>query len=90
MKQCQKFRLTHDALYNLHELAYNLDGFVMKITMYPDLVIICALKSMVVELETVLQLDLQSQLLSYDTTFELGDFYLSTSLLDTHCLPILL
>ena len=28
----QKFRLIHDALYNLHELAYDLDGFLAKIT----------------------------------------------------------
>ena len=27
-KERQKSRLTHDAIYNLHELAYDLDGFV--------------------------------------------------------------
>ena len=26
----KKFRLTHDALYNIHELAYDLDGFIAK------------------------------------------------------------
>ena len=80
MHHRQQFRLTHDALYNLHEVAYDLDGFVHQITTYPDLVVICALKSMVVELETVLQLNAHSQLLSYDTTFQLGDFYVSTLL----------
>ena len=74
MKMHQRFRLTRDALYNLHELAYDLDGFVLKITTYPDLVVMCAMKSMVVEVEGVLQSNATSQLLSYDTTFQLGDF----------------
>ena len=80
MKMRQRFRLTHDALYNLHELAYDFDGFVLKITTYPDLVVMCAMKSMVVEMEGVLQSNATSQLLSYDTTFQLGDFYVSTLL----------
>ena len=80
MKMRQKFRLTHDALYNLHELAYDLDGFVLKISTYPDLVVVCAMKSMVVEMEGVLQSRAVPQLLSYDTTFQLGDFYVSTLL----------
>ena len=80
MKQRQRFRLTNDALYNLHELAYDLDGFVLKISTYPDLVVICAMKSMVVEMEGVLQSHAMPQLLSYDTTFQLGDFYVSTLL----------
>ena len=80
MKMRQKFRLTHDALYNLHELAYDLDGFVLKISTYPDLVVVCAMKSMVVAMEGVLQSRATSQLLSYDTTFQLGDFYVSTLL----------
>ena len=39
--QRQSLRLTHVALYNLHELANDLDGFFHKITTFPDLVIIC-------------------------------------------------
>ena len=80
MKHRQSLRLTHDALYNLHELAYDLNGFVLKITTYPDLVVICANKCMVTDFESVLQLNAHSQLLSYDTTFKLGDFYVSTLL----------
>ncbi len=34
-KERQKCRLTHDAIYNLHEIAYDLDGFVKVITTYP-------------------------------------------------------
>ncbi len=37
----QKIRLSHDELYNIHEIAYDLDGFIAKIITYPDLVIVC-------------------------------------------------
>ena len=39
--QRQKTRLTHDGLYNIHEIAFDLDGFVSKIITYPNLVIVC-------------------------------------------------
>ena len=80
MKHHQSLWLTHDALYNLHEMAYDLNGFVLKITTYPDLVVICAIQSMLNDFETVLELNAHLQLLSYDTTFKLGDFYVSTLL----------
>lgn len=76
--QRQKSRLTHDAIYNLHELAYDLNGFVKLITTYPDLVVICGLDKLIKELDLILQMGSERpQLLSYDTTFQLGDFYLS-------------
>ena len=81
----QKFRLTHDSLYNIHELAFDLDGFIAKIITYPDLIVVCGSKLMVAELSKVLQTSTKnSQLLSYDTTFKLGDFFLSP-LLFRHC-----
>lgn len=43
--QRKKIRLTHDALYNLHELSYDLVDFVHRITTYPDLIVVCGLKS---------------------------------------------
>ena len=77
-KNRQKFRLSHDALYNLHELAFDLSGFVAKITTYPDLIVICGMPHMIQELDSVLISRSKSPtLLSYDTTFQLGDFYLS-------------
>ena len=77
-KERQKSRLTRDALYNLHEIAYDLDGFVKIIHTYPDLIFICGLDEFVHELSLILLIDSEcSQLLSYDTTFQLGDFYLS-------------
>ena len=77
-KERQKVRLSHDALYNTHELAYDLDGFVKVIKTFPDLTMVCGLDAMLKELDLVLQTQSQNtQLLSYDTTFQLGDFYLS-------------
>ena len=74
----QKFRLTHDALYNLHELTYDLGNFVSKIITYPNLIIVCGLKGLIQELDRLILLAPDNPiLLSYDTTFQLGDFYLS-------------
>lgn len=74
----QKVRLTHDALYNLHEIAYDLDGFVSKIETFPNLAIICGLGSLAEQLDHLIQLQPDISLcMSYDTTFQLGDFYLS-------------
>ena len=67
---------SHDALFNLHKIAFNLDGYVSKIVTYPDLLVICGLKSILSELNWIISTGIQSLiLLSYDTTFKLGDFY---------------
>ena len=47
-KQLQKQRLSHDALYNLHELAVDLPDFVHAIRTHPDLVCICCSMSWIV------------------------------------------
>ena len=74
----QKFRLTHDALYNLHELAYHLGDFVSKVITYPDLVVVCGLKSLKQEFDQLIWLAPNDPILmSYDATFQLGDFYVS-------------
>ena len=80
--QRQKTRLSHDALYNIHEIAYDLDGFVSKITTYPDLIIVCSHSKLLNEMNNFLQIGaIHGQLFSYDTTFELGDIaiYVSSS-----------
>ena len=53
--------------------------FVHSIHTHPDLVCICGHKLLFNELDRVLLLENSpsAQLLSYDTTFQLGDFYLS-------------
>ena len=74
----QKNRLSHDAIYNVHELSYDLGSFVRVIKTFPDLLIICGLDKIVEDLNMLLKVDSdQPQLLSYDTTFQLGDFFVS-------------
>lgn len=80
--QRQKTRLTHDGLYNIHEIAFDLDGFVSKIITYPDLVIVCGHSNLLNEMNNLLQIGaIHGQLFSYDTTFELGDIYVSALLM---------
>ena len=79
--QRQKTRLGHDGLFNVHEIAIDLDGFVSKITTYPDLVIVCGHPKLLTEMNNLLQIGaVNGQLFSYDTTFELGDIYVSALL----------
>jgi len=73
-KHLQQSWISQDAPYCMHELAYNISGFIWKITTFPDLVCICGLQKLLEELDRVLLLDPHSQLLSYDTRFQLGDF----------------
>ena len=43
----QKFRFSHDGLYNVHELSYDLGGFVHKIITFPDLFIVCGMRHVI-------------------------------------------
>ena len=76
----QKMRLSHDALYNLHELVYDLDGFVAKVVTFPNLLVMCGSKNITIEMEKVLSLTSPLPQLLSNTTFQLGDFYLSSIL----------
>ena len=59
-------------------MAIDLPEFVHKIETHPDLLCICCHKEVMEEFDRVLTLESVSpQLLSYDTTFNLGDFYVS-------------
>ena len=71
-------RISHDALYNIHEIAYDLPDFVWTIQTYPDLIVVCGMKDILDQMDRILQIESQSkQLFSYDTTFNLGDFFVS-------------
>ena len=49
-----------------------------KINTFPDLIIVCGLKAVLEELDHIILAVTNSPiLLSYDTTFQLGDFYVS-------------
>ena len=63
-------------------IAYDLDNFITTIITYPDLAVIFGNKELLKELNDLLRVDSKlPQLLSYDTTFQLGDFHLSPLLL---------
>ena len=78
-KDRQSIHLLYDALYNTHELAHGLGDFVCKIITFPDLITICALKAVLQELDHIISAVTKSPiLLSYDTMFQLVDFYVSS------------
>ncbi|KAJ8355865.1 hypothetical protein SKAU_G00186590 [Synaphobranchus kaupii] len=64
-------------------MAEYLEGFIREMTIYPNMVTVAALPEMVEEFKKLLLLLPQShppQMLYYDTTFNMGDFYISTLL----------
>ena len=74
-------RLSRDAIFNAHEIAYDDLSFTWKVQTIPDLVVIVGLKDMLKELQTVIDAcKTEEQLLGYDTTLSLGDFYVSVLL----------
>jgi len=69
-------RPSRDAIYNLMEFAYDSE-FVHEIHVYPDLWVVMYHQDIINMFRSTLKPDSPLQLLSYDTTFNLGDFYLS-------------
>jgi hypothetical protein len=65
-----------DTIVTLHELAYAIPDYIWSIRTYPDLVVCFGLLPLVNLINSGL-----CTLLSYDTTFNLGDFYLSVLVL---------
>ena len=68
-----------DSLYNLHLLFYHLEGYISDIKTAPDLYILLGLKNIYEEFDKLLRFKTDETVpLFYDTTFNLGDFYVST------------
>ena len=68
--------MSHQKIFTMIvSLLATTEGFV-KVTMtYPDLIVVCGHEKLLMELNSLLQIDsIQPQLLSYDTIFQLGDF----------------
>ena len=53
-KLLEKHRLSHDALYNLHELASDMPDFIQSIRTHPDLVCVCGNKALFAAFDRVL------------------------------------
>ena len=72
-------KLGHDSLYNLQELVYHLNSYVHDIKTTSDLQIVLGCPDIFQEYDRLLQLKYIDPIpLYYDTTFCLGDFYVST------------
>jgi len=69
-------KLGHDEIFNLHQLAYEEDGFVHHITTFPDLVCVVGSPYMLDEIKRLLK-SKQDMIFSYDTTFSVGQCYVS-------------
>jgi hypothetical protein len=68
-------RLSHDQIYNSLQLAYHVDGFVHKISVYPDLTVVLRLPDLLQELNKMLIFKSDEPVvISYDTTFNLERF----------------
>lgn len=71
----QKMRMTRDALYNLHEMAYDAPHVIRRIATFPNLQVICMDSRMTEELNKLLHTESpRNQMMTYNTTFQLGDF----------------
>ena len=74
-----KQQISRDDIYNLYALALEIDDFIWQIDIFPNLDSVIGLKN-IMDLFNDL-LTLQSNefqiVLAYDTTFQLGDFYVS-------------
>jgi hypothetical protein len=83
----KKKKLTKDEIYNLVLLAHHFDGFIQEIKIFPDLVSILGLPEIFDVFNQLLDIEDTnlSMCLGYDTTFNLGDFYV-TPLIFRHIL----
>lgn len=77
-KQRAENKLSQDSLYGLHLLVEQLNGFILHVKAVPDLEVMVGLKEAFEEFNRLLQLKDENINVFYDTTFELGDFYVST------------
>ena len=71
-------RYTQDDLFNLVELTYDIQDYTHRMFLVPELGVVLGHRAMLQEFRAVLcTKGQQPQLVSYDTTYNLGDFYVS-------------
>ena len=73
----QSRRLTHDDYYNMMLVAFELQDYVFQIVTYPHLMCFVGLKEILDDFNKLLEIDANSITCGYDTTFNLGDFYVT-------------
>lgn len=81
------FRISHDALFNLYQLSFQLKfadrkrssrDFVTHITIHPRIIVHLLPRPLLDSLDHLLKVNSEPTMLHYDTVFNIGDFYLST------------
>ena len=71
-------RYTQDDLFNLVELTYDIQDYTHRMFLVPELGVVLGHRAMLQEFRAVLcTKGQQPQLVSYDTTYNLSDFYVS-------------
>ena len=76
----QAKRLSRDDYYNLMLIAQELKDYVFEIVTYPDLTCFFGLSELLKEFNNLLKIqsnDVPTLFASYDTTFNIGDFYVT-------------
>ena len=72
----ENMRLSHDDIYNIVELHYHLNDYVLQLDMLPSFA--CCLKDVWTDFGNLQQLMRKGKILcSYDTTYNCGDLYFS-------------
>ena len=71
----KQLELGHDAYYNIHNHAWTESKSIKYISTYPDLIVVCINDDVWQKISN--RKDLPPVPFSYDTTFDLGDFYVS-------------
>ena len=100
VKNCQKsernkIRISHDAFYNIVEQKLEYGDFISDFRLFPNFIVVGYYKEILDKFQNLLgREDLPAMELSYDTTFNLGDFYVSflifkeTEFLDMPIIPL--
>ena len=72
-------RISKEDIYNLVLLAYHMEGYIHEVTVFPDLTAVIALPEMISLVNQLLDVTTEDVpfIFFYDTTFKLGDFYVS-------------
>ena len=76
-RQDAKLKLGNDDIANLYELTMHLGGYVKIIDLWPEFTVILMNDDLLKELSKLLDVNNADIVLSYDTNFNLGDFYVS-------------
>lgn len=72
----KKGEISHDDLYSIYELHFAIENFVRDYSLVPEFTLVLSLNEVVKNFQEVFGMSLYA-MLSYDTTFQLGDFYVS-------------